>query len=143
MLRLERGGDRVTREAGVEDAVDRQALLLQPQRAELVRGARRFSDRTCVGRGDEHHGGQRGLGQRRERARETIVLHRQPGVQPQTRRASIVPVQKARPRAGQAQQPQRVPRGRGVEDEVIEPRGRVGEQRREFIERGDLRRARA
>ena len=53
--------------------------------------------------------------------------------------AAVIPIQEAGPSLGQAEQTQGVPRRSRVEDEVVVGFGVVGQECREFIERGDLR----
>jgi hypothetical protein len=142
---LERGRDRIRAIGRLEDGVDHEALVSDADRIELAGRSRNLAQRGSIGPGDEHEGGLAGVGEGIDRGGKARLLHLQAGVRPQARRAVRRRLEKARPRAREREQTQRVARGRGVEEHVIERHGRrlAGEELGELVERGDLHRARA
>ena len=122
----------------MEHAVDHQALVVQAERVQFVRGARRLGHRAGVRPGHQDDGGQCRIAQGVERGLEARLLHLQPRMRAEARRAPIVAGQEAAPRLGQAQQAQGVAGRRGVEDDVVVAFSVAGQQRRELVERGDL-----
>ena len=71
----------------------------------------RLADCASVGAGDQNYGGPPGVAQGLKRLAKAILLHLQTGMWAETGRASVVVLQKAGPRLGQAQQPQGWPVG--------------------------------
>jgi hypothetical protein len=129
--------------AGGEHRVDHELLVVEAERVQLARAARGLAHRGVVGACHEHDGGVGRVGERGHRGGELVVLQLQAGMRTETRLAVRRVFEKARPRARQAEQAQRVARGRRIEDHVVPALAATREQRRELVEGGDLGRARA
>ena len=127
--------------AGMEHAVDHQALVVQAQLAQFHRGPGGLRHRATVGPGHQDDGCLCGVAQCVKRGLEARLLHLQARMRAQAGRPTVVALQEAGPGLGQAEQAQGVARGRGVEDDVVPGLRAVGQQAGELVERGDLGRA--
>ena len=128
---LERSGDAVARVArAANTALMTSCWFLMPSAVELARRALGLAQRGAIGPRHEHDGRARAVGQRLDALRRTAPpasSARSAGRG--TRRRRVVDCEEARPRARQAEQPQRVPGRRGVEEDVIERHGSPGRPR--------------
>jgi len=134
---FERQRDGIVAIARDEHRIDHELLVVETERVQFVRAARGLSHRGMVGACHEHDGGTGRIRERGHRGGELVVLHLQPGVRAETRLAVRRVLEKARPRARQAEQPQRVTRRSSVEDDVIPALAIAREQLREPVERGE------
>ena len=135
---FKRLGHRVGLVGRMKHAVDHQALVIQAQRFQLVRCAGRLGNGAFVGARDQDNGGQRRVGQGVECRLETNLLHLQTRMRPEAGGALVIAGQKAAPGFGQTQQPQGVPGGCRVKNEVVVGLVFIGQQGRELIERCNL-----
>ena len=127
----------------MEHGIHHQPLVRQAQRAQLIRGAGRLIQRAFVGPGYQHHGGLCGVVECGQGCVEKLLLHFQARVRPQAGCAAVVAFQKTAPGLGQAQQPERVPRGGRVEHDVVIGGTAVRQEAGKFVKRGDFGCARA
>ena len=118
-------------------------LIGYPERREFAACACRFSQRAFIGTAHQNEGGPFGIGQGAYRVGVLGALRLEPRQRPQATGAGAVRGNELGACAGKRQQTKRMPRGRGVEHDVIIPRHEVafGQQRGEFIECRDLDRA--
>ncbi len=126
-----------------QDAVDHQRLAAEPDGREFIARARHFAQcrglRTC----NQYQSRARRIGERCDRRLVLAALLLQAGQRAQAGGVSLASLEEAGPGAGQLQQANRVARRCRIEQDVIvvARQRRVGQERRELIERGDLRRA--
>ena len=100
-------------------------LVLEAQRLELAGAAVDLSERGAIRAGHEHDGGALGIAQGLDRGGKSRLLHLQPRVGTEARGSLGGRLQESRPDARQAEEPQRVSRRRGVEQDVVERHGRL------------------
>ena len=108
--------------AGANTPLSTSTWWRMPSAGELARGARRLGERARLGPRHQDEGGARRVGQRGDALRVERPLALEPGERPQARGAAGVLVEEPGPGRRQRQQAQRVPGGRGVEDDVVEAR---------------------
>ena len=134
---------RVARICCWQKGVDHERLVVQPDLLQFRCGAGCFGERAGLGAGDEHE-------LRQCRVAETLQrngIHRscpaQPSHRAEARRITLALVEEGGPIPRQVQQPDGVPGGRGVEDDMVVTADAfvVGEQAGELVERRDLGRA--
>ncbi|MBS1105162.1 MAG: hypothetical protein H6Q91_664 [Deltaproteobacteria bacterium] len=135
-----RDGNRIGRAARVEDPVEHEFLPADAELVEFPARALGLVERRAFGAGDQDERRLLAVGKRLARRIVECLLRLEARERAETRRSPDVALEKAGPRGGQREQAQRVPGGRGVEDDVVELRRHrlVSELFRELVERGDL-----
>ena len=124
-----------------QDAVDDQVLLTQPDGGEFFMGAGDFAQGRLLGARDQDQPGAAAIGQCIDGGLVLLALLFQASQRAETRSVALAFLQESAPCAGQLQQPYRVPRRCGVEDDVVVIPGQrgIGQQCRELVECGDFR----
>ena len=128
------------------DGVDDDVLAVHPECGQFGMGAVDFTQRRAGRAAHQHQAGAVGIGQRGDRGGVGALLLVQARERAQTRSVTLAGVEELCPVPGQLQQPDGVPGGGGVEQDVIEAGDgavAVGEQGGELIEGGHLGGARA
>ena len=120
-----------------------EPLVGEAQLGELGSGTGGFAECATLGAGDEDQRRRRGIGEHGDRGLVDRALAFQPFERADAGRLLRCRREVARPRRRQRQQSQRVTSGCRVEDDMVVAtgRGRVSEEPRERVERGDLDRA--
>ena len=128
-----------------QHAVDDQVLLRQADRRQFFMRTGRLKQRGGLRAGDQHQARAQRIGQRLDGRLVLGALLFQPCQWAQARCIALAFIEKAAPRARQLQHPDRVSGRRRIEDDVIVIgiERRIGQQRGELVERGDLGRASA
>ena len=126
---------------GIEESVQQEVDVLQPQRAEFPATAFRLGQRRALGPADQRHLGSGRVGQALQRPGVQRVLRLESRQRPQAGRSAGIGVQKLVPRRRQLEQTKRVPRGRCIEHDMIVVRGRfrLAQKAGELIERRNFR----
>jgi hypothetical protein len=123
-----------------EHRVDRELLVLDSNRIQLSRRSGHLMQSRAIGASHQHDGGERAVGQRLDGCREPRLLHLQARVRTETRSSLGGRLQESGPCARQAEQPQGVPGGCGVEQHMVERHARLvaREEPGKLVERRDL-----
>ena len=123
-----------------QQAVDDEVLARQADGGQLLVRARGLAQRGTLAARHQYQAGAGAVLQGFDGGLVLGALLVQPGQRAEARGIALAGLQKAAPRARQAEQADGVAGGRGVEEDMVEPaRGCViGQQTGEFVEGGDL-----
>lgn len=126
-----------------QKAVDHQKVSGEADRRQFAMSPRSLAERGVLGAGDEDETCALAVRQGLDRLLVLRPLLGEARKRAEARGVAFPGFEKAAPRHGELQQSDGVAGGRRVENDVVETRGqlRIREQRREFVEGGDFRRA--